>query len=119
MTFDHKTYTIYDANNPGSDWLNLYLSVPSVKGKNLASNLAAWGNSAGNITLTYTKPANRSIASMGAAGLLLYCTPITARASISTSTTRTTPVIPAIRTVVAARRRPSPARRGSRLWPAA
>jgi hypothetical protein len=69
-----KKFTIFDTNNPGADWVNLFVGTPGAA-KVSADALNAWGDSLGNINLTYQKPQGKSVASMGIAGLLLYCTP--------------------------------------------
>jgi len=74
MNIRGKTVTIFSTNDPSKDWVNLDLSSPESP-KISADSLAAWGNSSGNLDISYQKPADVSIESMGIAGLLLYCTP--------------------------------------------
>jgi hypothetical protein len=76
MFVDNKNFTIFDTNNPQLDCVSLDLVAKGSLSKINADALAAWDNASGNLDVTYTKPADRTVASMGVAGLLLYCTPI-------------------------------------------
>jgi hypothetical protein len=74
MKLAGKTFTIFDTNNADSDWVDLTFSKAGTTKIN-ADTLGAWGGSPGNVDITYQKPADKSVASMGVPGLLLYCTP--------------------------------------------
>ena len=74
MNIATKTYTIFDTNNPSNNWVDLTFITPGSAPVD-GDNLSAWGNSLGNLDVTYHKPPNVSVADMGIAGLLLYCTP--------------------------------------------
>lgn len=75
LKVDNKTFTIFDTNNASNNWVNLFMSLPGKTTKADCANIATWGNTPGSINLSYTKPASKTVASMGVAGLLLYCTP--------------------------------------------
>ena len=75
MLIDNRKFTIFNANDPAEDCVNLTLSAPGGSTKVSGNDIAAWEGSQGNFDISYIKPAGKSVDSMGIAGLLLYCTP--------------------------------------------
>jgi hypothetical protein len=70
----HKTYTIFDLNNPSKDWVILDLDPPGSANTD-GTEFADWsGSSLGGVEGTFKKT-KKSIQSMGIAGLVLFDQP--------------------------------------------
>jgi hypothetical protein len=78
LTDGNKTTTIFDANDSAANWITVSLKPaghPVVDG----SNLANWGNSFGDLTISY-KQSSRPISKDGIEGALLFSAPAQASA---------------------------------------
>jgi hypothetical protein len=74
MTIRGKSVTIFDTSMFSQDWVNLVFNSPGSTQIN-ADTIGAWSGLSDFPLVSYHKPAGKTVASMGVAGLLLYATP--------------------------------------------